>query len=408
MAKSYYNPNTNRRRRTRLRWDRIAVVVAGGALVFIIVFSLNFNRVRSLFKGYSFKETKQILNLKKSQQKEVLSQTKIKHILVWIDNSSKVVNYDEYEKYYTMFPEMDVADVILTVDSILELQESLSPLGYTDDILWKILKKATVSDLNNLITNKYGAEELMKYYAIDGFIFSNYDAYRTAFATYGDYAYAVNYTNYPFLISSNSTNANYLIKNPEELLVLVKKGFYFAEDYVPSDLVIPEVNIVEDCENCYVRKIIEADLKEMFSAAKTLGYNLYIRSAYRSYSEQQATYDDIEYRYGGAYAAEYVALPGASEHQTGLGIDLTSQNVLDGVNNVFSDTVDYQWVLENSYKYGFIVRFDETKKDITGIAHEPWHLRYVGKEVAKIIYEQNLTFEEYCLKYSVLPNVEER
>jgi len=408
MAKSYYNPNTNRRRRTRLRWDRIAVVVAGGALVFIIVFSLNFNRVRSLFKGYNFKETKQILNLKKSQQKEVLSQTKIKHILVWIDNSTKVANYDEYEKYYTMFPEMDVADVILTVDSILELQESLSPLGYTDDILWKILKKATVSDLNNLITNNYGAEELMKYYAIDGFKFSNYDAYRTAFATYGDYAYAVNYTNYPFLISSNSTNANYLIKNPEELLVLVKKGFYFAEDYVPSDLVIPEVNIVEDCENCYVRKIIEADLKEMFSAAKTLGYNLYIRSAYRSYSEQQATYDDIEYRYGGAYAAEYVALPGASEHQTGLGIDLTSQNVIDGVNNVFSDTVDYQWVLENSYKYGFIVRFDETKKDITGIAHEPWHLRYVGKEVAKIIYEQNLTFEEYCLKYSILPNVEQR
>lgn len=407
MANNYYNPNP-KKRKTRIRWDRVIFVVGSVTLIVAIIVFLNFNRLRSVFKGYNFKETKQILKLKKSQQKEILGQPKMKNILVWIENSRTPSSYDDYEKYYTMFPDLGVEEVVLTVDSVLELKDSLEKLGYTDKILWKILEKASVSDLNNLITNKYTADELMKYYATKGFKFSNYEAYRNAYATYGEYGYSVNIVNYPFLISKNESKANYVIKNPDEVLVLVKKGFFLAEDYTPKELITPKVKIVKDCENCLVRKGIEADLKAMFEAAETLGYKLYIKSSYRSYDEQNALYEEIKTKYGGAYAADYVALPGASEHQTGLGIDLTSQNVIDGVNKVFSDTVDYRWVIENSYKYGFIVRFDETKKDITGIAHEPWHLRYVGKEVAKTIYEEDITFEEYCLKYSVLPEVEER
>ena len=114
---------------------------------------------------------------------------------------------------------------------------------------------------------------------------------------------------------------------------------------------------------------------------------------------------DFERRFGGQYANEYVAQPGASEHQTGLGIDLTSQSVVEGKKITFGDTDEYKWVIKNCAKYGFIIRFENGTDGITGIAHEPWHLRYVGKDVAKKIVEKEWTFEEYCLYSNVMPKV---
>ena len=101
-------------------------------------------------------------------------------------------------------------------------------------------------------------------------------------------------------------------------------------------------------------------------------------------------------KYGGQYAAEYVAIPGGSEHQTGLGIDVTAQSVVEGKKLVFGDTEEYDWVIKHCSDYGFIIRFEEGTDNITGIAHEPWHVRYVGKAVAKEIIKNKWTFEEYC------------
>ena len=149
-------------------------------------------------------------------------------------------------------------------------------------------------------------------------------------------------------------------------------------------------------------------LTKMYEAAKKEGLELVVNSAYRSYETQVAIYNDFETRYGGQYASEYVAAPGASEHQTGLGLDLTSQSVVDGERITFGDTEEYRWVVENCYKYGFIIRFEDGTDGITGIAHEPWHLRYVGEDVAKEIVKNKWTFEEYCLYNNVMPEVEEK
>ena len=133
------------------------------------------------------------------------------------------------------------------------------------------------------------------------------------------------------------------------------------------------------------------------------GLELVVNSAYRSYQTQVETMADFVARYNTQYANEYVAQQGASEHQTGLGIDMTSQSVVDKQRLVFGDTTEYKWVVENCAKYGFIVRFTEGTDGITGISHEPWHLRYVGKKVAKEIKDQNWTLEEYCLYKNVIP-----
>lgn len=86
--------------------------------------------------------------------------------------------------------------------------------------------------------------------------------------------------------------------------------------------------------------------------------------------------------------------PGTSEHHTGLALDIVSQNyqLLDEEQE---NTPEQQWLMHNSYKYGFILRYPNDKSKITGIHYEPWHYRYVGKEIAKEIYEQGICLEEY-------------
>ena len=146
----------------------------------------------------------------------------------------------------------------------------------------------------------------------------------------------------------------------------------------------------------------------MYKAAKQEGLELVVNSAYRSYQTQVETMADFVARYNTQYANEYVAQPGASEHQTGLGVDLTSQSVVEGKRITFGDTEEYRWVIKNCARFGFIIRFEDGTDGITGIAHEPWHLRYVGEDVAKEIQENGWTFEEYCLYNNVMPKVKEQ
>ena len=228
--------------------------------------------------------------------------------------------------------------------------------------------------------------------------------YIAQYNTVKDYNYAVNIVNYPFIVSSNGqTNAKYNIANPDDYLTLVKKGFYL-NDYEPKDLVeLDSEYVAPTCDHPQLRKVAAEALVKMIKDAKKEGMYLLLNSGYRSYEEQEKIYQETEQKYGGAYAAEYVATPGASEHQTGLGIDMTSQSVVDKQRLVFGDTTEYKWVVENCAKYGFIVRFTEGTDGITGISHEPWHLRYVGKKVAKEIKDQNWTLEEYCLYKNVIP-----
>jgi D-alanyl-D-alanine carboxypeptidase len=206
--------------------------------------------------------------------------------------------------------------------------------------------------------------------------------------------------------SGNDVIDSYTITNPEELLSLVKRGFYLPASYVPANLVSPKVLISPNSQDSQLVKVAADALEKMVASAKSEGYFLILASGYRSYDRQLEIYNQFEALYGGLYAAEYVAAPGTSEYQTGLGIDLTSQSVVDGEKLVFGDTKEYQWVLENAHKFGFIVRYKTSDANITGVAHEPWYVRYVGEEIAKIIFDNDWTFEEYCLYHNVIPDVE--
>ena len=117
-------------------------------------------------------------------------------------------------------------------------------------------------------------------------------------------------------------------------------------------------------------------------------------SGWRSRAEQQAIWDDTRAREGDAFTRQYVALPGCSEHQTGLALDIVAAGyqILDEEQE---DTAEQKWLMENSWKYGFILRYPSEKSDITGIGYEPWHYRYVGREAAREMTELDLCLEEY-------------
>jgi D-alanyl-D-alanine carboxypeptidase len=188
-----------------------------------------------------------------------------------------------------------------------------------------------------------------------------------------------------------------LIENPDSLDVIVNKKRNLPENYVPEDLTaltdIPTV--LSNPEVNQLRKAAYEALKELFDAAKEEGYELHARSGYRSYYTQASLYTSYVENYGKAAADKYSAKPGQSEHQTGLSMDITCEAINYKLDTTFGETEEGKWVAENAHRYGFIIRYPKGKEDITGYAYEPWHIRYLGVELAEKIYESGLTLEEY-------------
>ena len=188
-----------------------------------------------------------------------------------------------------------------------------------------------------------------------------------------------------------------VVANPDDLLVLVNKQNTLPEDYEPSDLVAPDIpfSFEEDIPKRYVRKAAGEALEELFAAAKEEQLELLAASGYRSYSRQEAIFASNVAQKGEAEARKVSAVPGQSEHQTGLAMDVTSRYVGYDLIEEFGETKEGIWLKDNAHKYGFIIRYPKGKEDITGYIYEPWHIRYVGKDVAAVIYENGYTFEEY-------------
>ena len=175
--------------------------------------------------------------------------------------------------------------------------------------------------------------------------------------------------------------------------MLVNKHYKLDEDFVPDDLVEFDQKYCNDEVQEGNREAVVA-FKNMYEAAKKEGLGLVINSSYRSYQDQENICNTFKELYGEGYVTKYVALPGFSEHQTGLAFDIGSTS-----SKVFAESKEYEWMKENAYKYGFILRFTKANAYITGFRSEPWHYRYVGKKVAKYIYDNNISLEEYYAEF---------
>ena len=187
--------------------------------------------------------------------------------------------------------------------------------------------------------------------------------------------------------------------------VLVNKENMLSIDYIPKNMYIVDNNennfrnYLIDNIKPMLRIEVKPYIEKLIYDANNNGINIIVDSAFRSGNYQQMILDKVISEKGNE-AYKLVALPGTSEHQTGLAVDFAIYE-----NGIYNDDIKEEdkeaiWLKDNAWKYGFILRYPKGKEDITGFNFEPWHYRFVGLELALELYQTNQTLEEYkkCVK----------
>ena len=191
----------------------------------------------------------------------------------------------------------------------------------------------------------------------------------------------------------------YELLKTSEYIVLANTESLLDEDYIPQDLTDLTCRKIS-YDPIQMREAASAALNTLFDAAKEDGIYLYAHSGYRSYRTQKTMYyNRLEKNKGKDDGV--VAFPGSSDHQTGLGIDVINKaGIGKKFTKAFGNTKEGKWLAENCWDYGFIIRYQSDKEDITKIIYEPWHLRYVGVQVAQYMKEKNLCLEEFTKEWT--------
>lgn len=313
-------------------------------------------------------------------------------------NNYDLINNKEYSK---------------TVEVLLEEQELNNK--YLDEYYKIEYKNITnfAQNINKLLAKEYNAEEInyiisqqvnninilldMKHFEILNYKdITNFDitkidryiAYQEKNTNY-DTKTVVNYVNFGLDLKGYSSYTSYTNEEAQnDLTILVNKYHKLPDDYEPNDLVY--LSYTNGGYRYQLRKEAALHFEELTEVAKIDNVIFYPFSAYRSFTTQTTLYNNYKRRDGEEKADTYSARPGFSEHQTGLAIDVRSSTLNDNLTNK-----DYEWMLNNSYKYGFIVRYPKGKQHITQFIEEPWHIRYLGVELATKVHDSNLTYDEY-------------
>ncbi|SFF22499.1 D-alanyl-D-alanine carboxypeptidase [Paenibacillus catalpae] len=206
----------------------------------------------------------------------------------------------------------------------------------------------------------------------------------------------------PAVATAGEEDGYAVVAQPESVAVLVDKQYKLPDGYEPTDLVYPDVRFTfsEKIDKRKMRKEAAGALEDLFAGAEKDGIYLAGVSAYRSQATQKSLFNRYVKKDGLEKALTYSAFPGTSEHQTGLAIDVSGSDGKCAAEDCFGGTPEAEWLEDHAPEYGFIIRYPEGKDAITGYKYEPWHLRYVGEELAQELEDKGLTLEEY---YNAVP-----
>ena len=283
----------------------------------------------------------------------------------------------------------------------------LLELKYTEQEVDSFMNKLTDDEQKDLISRGYN-EFYPCFIHSEYFIYSKLDLYmenvitkeKDFFKYHGTEGY--DYDKLIGIVNSHANEEPYSSDRKSDIskgYAMIANKHYQLGDYAPEDLVaIPwkyrygdantKIELREEAYNKYI---------EMWEAANTDGHYLLALSGYRSKKEQEKEYNYYKNNKGEKYADSIAARPGWSEHQTGLAIDIYSKE--NGDASTFDQSASFKWLSENSYKYGFILRYPKGYESITGYHYESWHYRYLGVELAKEVHDSGLTYDEYYAFY---------
>lgn len=321
----------------------------------------------------------------------IITKFKMSYVSDYPDNKTLNAAF-ESEKYYNeKYLDHYSKIVYQSQENLIKNINSLIKKGYSNREISMILKHGDSKSVSEF-TKKERIKYLEEFFSYDYAKLENYDRYIAYMNENGDDEETTIIKVNLDLDKEDYKDA--ILVEDFSKLVLVNKHHYLEKNYVPKNLVVvPEKYTLGYDKVKGTNEAVAAAIK-MIKDAKKEGMNLLINSGYRSYNDQKEIYDTYKNLYGQTYAINNVLLPGYSEHQTGYCFDFASGN-----SNIFKESKEYNWMILNSYKYGFIYRFLKKKEDITGTRTEPWHFRYVGKEAAKVIDEEDISLEEYYAKY---------
>ena len=176
------------------------------------------------------------------------------------------------------------------------------------------------------------------------------------------------------------------VVDPESITALVNKFFYLEEDFSPPTIV--------EIDSSMLRKEAADAVDQLINVAAVGGFRLWVQSGYRSFTVQKTLYENYSASDGQETADTYSARPGHSEHQLGLAVDFNT------ITDAFGESPEGRWVADNSWQFGYIMRYTKENTEITQFRPEPWHFRYIGKERAAHFKDIKMTsYEEYWVKY---------
>lgn len=346
-------------------------------LTIIILLLINKNNLINLYlsKTTGYQEESISIFLEKDIYKDIKGKE-------YSQTLEKIITTEYFNPKYTIgYTEINYHDK----DNFLSNINTLLTLGYAPKDINTIYDKLSDNSINILINNDY-IKDLTNILNLNYFIEDNLERYLNYSKI--DAENAIVYVNIG-LDNDYYENVE-KITNEYDVLVLVNKYHYLDKSYVPNDLETINSKYQWLGRSNTLRKEARIAFEEMCESALKDNIYLYAGSGYRSYNTQLSLYNTYVKRDGFKEAETYSARAGYSEHQTGLAMDIANKSgfISDG-------DKEYTWLLENSYKYGYILRYPEGKEQITGYMKEEWHYRYVGIETAKKIYDQNITYDEY-------------
>ncbi len=332
-----------------------------------------------LLKNLNYSDQSIEVILKNNLKKEVLEIEYNKALdIVFESKDFKSKNFNIYKKlnYYNL------SDYTKNVNMLIDK-------GYSPNDINNILKSATNDSLKDFLENDY-IENVSKFLEYDFSILENYDRYVNYQNKFNiDKELVVIYVNIGL---DKEYYEDTKITNSFSYDMLINKYRGVSEDFIPDNLVdVPSEygkgqKLNEEALKAFIK--MSDDCKAMTS------FSLLVRSGYRDFTEQEKTYNTYLKAYGKKYAENYVTHPGYSEHHTGLAIDIKAES-----SDVFLGSKESKWTYDNAYKYGFILRYKKEYENITGIKYESWHFRYVGDEIAKYLHDNEMTYEEYYIRF---------
>lgn len=332
------------------------------------------------YKNQKTKETVYILL--KQYQEEAQIKFKQNHLENKIYSYNKTLDIIAASSFFNKdyFESYQEINYVQT-NSFSEKVNTLLNKNYSSEEINQVFEYLSDNNINKLLNMDYVA--LKDFYFISNFEVDKIDSYlsyqKEKEISLKDAVTQVNlHLNQEFYTNIQSAT------NIDSYTVLVNKFHALPQDYVPKDLVYIGNTSYQ------MRKVAANALEKLIAAANIEGRILIPFSTYRSYSYQNTLYEMYLKKDPIALVDTYSARPGHSEHQTGLACDIRSA----GLTANLTDS-DYEWMLENAYLYGFIVRYPKNQSAVTGYQEEPWHIRYIGIEHATRIYNMGITFDEY-------------